>query len=140
MFVGTYEHTIDAKGRLVLPAKFRNRLPDGGYLAPHASGLALWPPAAFEEMVDRLALQVRAGEVDPDALVGITANADEVSADAQGRILLSPRLREMGALAAEVVLLGARDHIQIWSIEAWRQRRDAVTQSATSALAAGRGI
>lgn len=140
MFVGTYEHSIDGKGRLVLPAKFRNRLPDGAYLAPHANGLALWPPTAFEEMVDRLANQVRSGTVDPDAVMGITANADEVSADAQGRILLSPRLREMGALASEVVLLGARDHIQIWGVDVWRNRRGAITQSATDALAAGRGM
>ena len=140
MFVGTYEHTLDGKGRLVLPSKIRVRLPDGGYLFPHADGLALYPPTEFDGMVDRLTEAVRAGRVEPDALLGVTANAEEVSLDAQGRILLPPRLREMAGLAGDVVVLGVSDHIQIWSIDAWRNRREAITRTATDAFAAGRGV
>ena len=140
MFVGTYEHSLDGKGRLVLPSKFRVRLPDGGFLSTHSNGLALWPPVAFEEMVTRLTEQVRAGTTDPDVVLGVTANADEVTPDAQGRILLSPRLRELAGLAGDVVVLGASDHIQIWSSETWRNRRAGITQTATDAFAAGRGV
>jgi MraZ protein len=139
VFVGTYEHSVDGKGRLVLPSKFRVRLPEGGYLAPHANGLALWPPTAFQEMVDRLTEQVRAGTSDPDVVLGVTANAEEVAPDAQGRILLPPRLRELAAVAGDVVLLGVNDHIQIWALDTWRRRRDGITRSSTDALAAGRG-
>ena len=140
MFVGTYEHSLDGKGRLVLPSKFRVRLPDGGFLSTHANGVALWPPAAFEEMVARLTDQVRAGTTDPDVVLGVTMNAEEVVPDAQGRILLPPRLRELAGLAGDVVVLGVSDHIQIWSIEAWRNRREGITRTATDAFAAGRGV
>jgi MraZ protein len=141
VFVGTYEHSVDGKGRLVLPSKFRLKLPEGGFLAPSANGLALWPPAAFEEMVDRFTEQVRSGEADPDVVIGVTANAEEVAPDAQGRILLSPRLRELtGVGAGEVVLLGARDHVEIWTAATWQSRRGGITRSATEAFAAGRGV
>ena len=73
-------------------------------------------------------------------VLGVTMNAEEVVPDAQGRILLPPRLREMAGLAGDVVVLGVSDHIQIWNSEAWRTRRDGITRTATDAFAAGRGV
>jgi len=142
VFVGTYEHLIDGKGRLVLPSKFRNKLPDGGYLGPVgvSSGLGLWPPDAFSRMLERMAEQVRSGQTDANAVRGITYNSEEVTPDAQGRILLSPRLREWAGLGSEVVVLGAMDHIEIWNRATWLDQRDALARSATEALAAGHGI
>lgn len=141
VFVGTYEHSVDGKGRLVLPSKFRLKLPEGGFLAPSASGLAVWPPEAFGKMVDRFTELVRTGDADPDVVIGVTANAEEVSPDAQGRILLSPRLRELtGVGTGEVVLLGANDHIEIWTAATYRSRQGGIVRSAVEAQAAGRGV
>ena len=140
MFVGNHEHTLDGKGRLVLPSRFRPKLPEGGYLSPSGEGLALYPAAAFEAMVARLTERVRAGDVDPDALLGLAANADEVRPDAQGRILLPPRLRELAGLSGEVVVVGAFDHIQIWATDRWRNRERDITGQAQNAVGRGQGI
>ena len=50
-FVGTHEHSLDKKGRLVLPAKFRSYFSGAAYLTPHAGCLALWTPEGFDEML-----------------------------------------------------------------------------------------
>ena len=52
MFVGTFEHSLDDKGRLVLPSVFRGRLSDGAFLTPYESCLALWPEEEFRAFVD----------------------------------------------------------------------------------------
>ena len=82
--------------------------------------------------------QVRAGN-DPDVVLGVRERG-QVTPDAQGRILLPPRLRGLAGLAGDVVVLGVSDHIQIWSNDAWRNRREGITQTATDAFAAGRGV
>ena len=63
-FVGTHEHSLDEKGRLVLPAKFRSYFAGAAYLTPHAGCLALWTPDGFDEMLSRLKEQIRTGEVE----------------------------------------------------------------------------
>lgn len=121
MFVGTFEHSLDDKGRLVLPTAFRGRLADGGYLTPYEGCLALWAPREFEDFVERLGEKVRTTEASPNAVRVFMANASEVRPDSQGRIAVPPRLRSYAALAASVVLAGVRDHIEIWNTDAWAE-------------------
>lgn len=119
MFVGTFEHSLDEKGRLVLPTAFRGRLADGGYLTPYQSCLALWAPPQFEEFVDRLSDKVRSTEASPNAIRVFMANASEVRPDGQGRIAVPPRLRTHAGLDSSVVLAGVRDHIELWAPQQW---------------------
>ena len=86
MFVGTFEHSLDDKGRVVLPTTFRSRLAEGGFLTPYEHCLALWTPKEFEEFVDRLRQKVRNQEAAPSALRALLANAAEIKPDGQGRI------------------------------------------------------
>lgn len=121
MFVGTFEHTLDEKGRLVLPSAFRGRLADGGFLTPYENCLALWAPDDFRGFVDRLQDKVRAGEAKPNALRVFTANASEVRPDSQGRIGVAPRLRDYAGLTGEVTLTGAIDHVELWHPPRWSE-------------------
>jgi MraZ protein len=140
VFTGTYERSLDGKGRLVLPPKLRAKLPEGGYLTPHAGCLALFPSQVFEEMLARMREQVRTGELERAALVGASTSAEEVELDAQGRIVLPPRLRAFAELETDVVVTGVYDHVQIWSSTAWQAASGGFTDSAVAVLADGRGV
>lgn len=140
MFTGTYERSLDGKGRLVLPPKHRAKLPEGGFLTPHDGCLALFPSDVFEEMLTRMREQVRTGELSNAALRGASSSAEEVELDAQGRIMLPPRLRAHASLQSDVVVTGVFDHIQIWSTDAWQEASPHFTESAIAVLADGRGV
>ena len=121
MFVGTFEHSLDDKGRLVLPSAFRARLAEGAYLTPYENCLALWAADDFRSFVERLTEKVRTGEAKPNAMRVFTANASEVRPDSQGRIGVAPRLREFAGLTGEVTLNGALDHIELWHPPRWTE-------------------
>lgn len=120
MFVGTFEHSLDDKGRVVLPTTFRSRLAEGGFLTPYQNCLALWTPENFEDFVERLREKLRNQEAAPNALRALTANAAEIKPDGQGRIAIPPRLRASAGLdSGAVVLTGSLDHIELWNAERW---------------------
>lgn len=138
MFVGRFEHQLDDKGRVVLPAAFRKPLASGAYVAQGLDGcLNVWEASDYErearEMVDR----VKRGELDRNVLRVTAANAAAVSPDAQGRIAIPGHLRDYGHLRDDrttVVVIGAIDHIELWSAAAWQQ-----IDSAGGALLLGPG-
>ena len=139
MFVGTYEHSLDGKGRVVLPSKFRNRLAQASYLAPHQGCVALWPADEFADMVARVRDRVRAGGESAEVLRGVSAYAEEVTPDAQGRILVPQHLRDFGDLGSEVVVTGAFDHIELWNVERWAALRPDLDETIIRAFAEGAG-
>ena len=139
-FVGTHEHTLDGKGRLVLPSKYRARLADRAYVSPGAKCLDLWTPEAFEEMVERLTVEVREGRTDPQALRGIGAFSAEVAPDSQGRIMLPERLREFAGLTRNVVVNGAFSKIEIWDVDRWTEQVPDLDVTIAAAIQAGSGI
>lgn len=115
LFVNHYEHSLDSKHRLVLPAKFRGKLGDRVYLAPQDNSLAVYSEPAFEEVSDRLLAQVRAGEVDPQTRLAFASNTVEIEIDSAGRITIPQRLREYADLSGDVIVAGALTHVEIWS-------------------------
>lgn len=135
VFVGTFEHALDDKGRLVLPSTFRARLAGGGILSPYQGCLALWTEPEFRGFVDRLGDKVRDRAANPDALRALLANAADVRPDAQGRIAIAPRLRQTYDIAGAVVLNGAGDHVELWKPESWETVLGAGTQDLADAIA-----
>ena len=120
MFVGEYNHTIDAKGRLIVPAKFREILGDNFIVTKGLDGcLFVYPNdewTRFEEKLKSLPLTNKnARQFTRFFLAG--AAACEV--DKQGRILLPQVLREFASLEKDVVLVGVASRIEIWSRERW---------------------
>ena len=120
MFMGEYNHTIDAKGRLIVPAKFREILGDNFIVTKSLECLIFIYPndewTRFEEKLKSLPLTNKnARQFTRFFLAG--AAACEV--DKQGRILLPQVLREFASLEKDVVLVGVASRIEIWSRERW---------------------
>jgi MraZ protein len=134
VFVGTFEHSLDDKGRIVLPAPFRQYLADRGFVSQYDQCLGLWTPEGFEQVANRLTERVRAGEASQLALRAFAANAHEVRPDSQGRIGLPERLRQFAGLEREVVVIGALDRIELWDAGRWGALQDESDQSLTEAV------
>lgn len=119
MFMGEYNHTIDAKSRLIIPSKFRESLGDQFVVTKGLDGClfvfdnAEW--TAFEEKLQKLP-----SLTNPDVRKFIRffmAGASEVEVDKQGRILIPASLKDFAALEKDVVLIGAGSRVEIWSKE-----------------------
>ncbi len=116
MYKGKYVHTIDAKGRLIVPSKFRDQLGDNFVVTKGADGcLTVYDEAgwkAFEETLKEMPMNHR--EVRQLARFFLSGAAD-VEVDKQGRILIPQDLRDYAALDKDVVLTGMADKIEIWN-------------------------
>jgi MraZ protein len=116
-FVGTHEHGLDDKGRMVLPAKIRAQLGETGMVGM-ADG-CLWTIDGFDLIADRLAAAVEEGAVEAAVLRKFMAFAAEVTPDQQGRVVIPQVLRDHARLGSEVVVNGRRDRAEIWAKERW---------------------
>ena len=118
MFMGEYNHTIDAKGRLIIPAKFRETLGEEFILTRGLDGcLSIYPMdewKSFEEKLKALPLTDKNARA---FLRFFVAGATSCELDRQGRILVPSTLREFAGLEKEVVLTGSLTRIEIWSKE-----------------------
>lgn len=120
MFMGEYNHTIDAKGRLIIPSKFREVLGDKFVITKGLDGCLFvydnteW--ALFEEKLKSLPLMNKESR---KFVRFFLAGAAEVEVDKQGRILLPSVLREHAGLEKDVVLAGVGARIEIWSKDNW---------------------
>ena len=119
MFMGEYSHTIDAKGRLIIPSKFREQLGEEFVLTKGLDGcLSIYPNdewAAFEEKLRALPLTNKNARTFSRFFV---AGATSCELDKQGRILVPATLREFAGLEKDVVLTGNINRIEIWYLVA----------------------
>lgn len=115
-FVGQFQHSLDAKGRLILPARFRPEFDRGGHLSPNTEGcVALWTPSEFARQTEeRLAQSRRGGAQDRQQARYWAANSSDVEFDRQGRFALPGVIREYGGLSDDVLIVGALDHVELW--------------------------
>ena len=118
-FVGQFQHSLDAKGRLILPARFRPEFEHGGHLSPNTEGcVALWTPGEFaRQMQERLAQGRSGGSLERQQVRYWAANSSDVEFDRQGRFALPAVIREYGALSGDVLVVGALDHLELWAPE-----------------------
>jgi len=127
---------VDDKGRLAVPARFRAQLEGGAVLSRWIDGcLAIHTRAGWADLSDRVASLPL---TDPAArLFGrqIFAGGAEADIDRQGRVLVPPYLREAIGLAGEAVVVGVRDHGEIWTPETWTDYRRAMEDPQTFAEA-----
>ncbi len=140
MFVGNHEHTIDDKGRLILPSSFRARLADGAYVTPLDHCLAIVPTEEFSRMADQLEGEVSEGLVDVNAVRAFFSQADFVTPDSQGRVRLLPHLRDLSGLGRSVIVTGYNRRIEIWDPEKFVERTAVGTESLADAITRGRGV
>ena len=127
MFRGRYSHTIDAKGRVSLPARYREKIPliDGVarvVLTPDPFGdpcLHLYPISAWEEIERKISELPKFQKHAVRFRRRFVAQAEECELDRSGRILVSPALRERAGLGKEVLWAGSIQKIELWSKERW---------------------
>ena len=121
MLIGEYNHNIDSKGRLILPAKFRTELGERFIVTKGFDGCLYgysveeW--RAIEEKIKTLPLVT--GKDARNFTRFFFSSAIECEIDSQGRILISQNLREFAELKKEVVIIGVSSRIEIWSKEKW---------------------
>ena len=134
MFVGTHPLSLDDKGRVILPVKFRDALKDGAYVTKSLDGcLGIYRAEDFEAYADELKEKVRRGSVERTAVRTLMAGAAEVIPDRQGRITIPAHLRTFAGLEREVVVTGALSRIEIWDAERWRAIDSEAERTLTSA-------
>ena len=139
-FVGNFEHTLDDKGRLILPASFRAKLAEGAFITPLDHCLAILPADEFDRMAELLEEQVAAGEVNVNALRSFASQADQVVPDSQGRVRLLPHLREKVGLDRSVIVTGMLRRIEVWNPERWDAVSPVGAERLADAIESGHGL
>src|SRR6201993_368060 len=121
MFLGTYTPKLDDKGRLTLPAKFRDALA-GGLMVTKSQdrSLAVYPRETFEQMARRASSTSRGNSEARAFLRYLAAGTDEQHPDAQGRITLSAEHRSYANLSKDCVVTGSVEYLEIWDAQAWQ--------------------
>lgn len=120
MFMGEYNHTIDAKGRLIVPAKFREALGDEFVVTRGLDDcLFVFPNEGWKVFEEKLSALPVANKNARRFARFFLSGAATVELDKQGRILIPTTLREYGALEKEVVFIGVANRVEIWSKERW---------------------
>ena len=138
MFTGEYRHTVDDKGRLAVPSKFRAQL-DAGLVVSRwlESCLAIHTRASWDALAEKVAtLPI----TDANARLFerfIFAGAVESTLDGQGRVLIPGYLRDMAGLASDAVVVGTRDHAEIWAPDRWESYRRSLEDPDALAQAIG---
>jgi MraZ protein len=121
MFLGEHEHTLDEKGRLTLPAKFRDSFPEGLVLSRGMDGCVYaYAKADWAELAARL---TALGSLSRDERMiqrHFFSGASEATLDKQGRVMVPAALASQAGLERDVVVAGVHDHLEIWDRVAWR--------------------
>ena len=126
MFLGQFYHNLDDKGRLTVPARFRDLLvPDGAYVMQGFDhNLMVLPCSAFESLSRRINSQ---SVTDPRARMLrrlLFASADRVDVDRAGRILIPQFLRDAASLQNSVVVVGNGEYFELWAPEEWQAQAE----------------
>ena len=131
MFIGTFEHTIDDKSRLTLPARFREALGDGVILARGIDGNA----AVYPRETWKVTVEERMSALDPLSTEArqlrrfFFTGAGEADIDGSGRVLVPSWLVKHAGLERDVVVAGNYDHLELWNPTTWEKHLTAVEGS-----------
>ena len=136
MFLGQYQHSLDDKGRVILPAKFRGQLEGGAYMARGLDGcVCVYPTDEWERVSSNMRELATRGPQQRQAARTFFAGAAEVTPDRQGRVAVPAHLREFAGLSLdrEVVVAGVLSRIELWDAARWVQREQEGEQVITAA-------
>jgi MraZ protein len=131
MFYGEYEHSIDEKHRLTLPARFRHSLSGGVVLARGIErNVDVYPSDTWHERMARIAELDSLSREAREMKRYVFAGAAVAELDAQGRVLVPTHLAEHAGIEKEVVVIGVHDHCEIWDRAAWAAHLESIEGSA----------
>lgn len=137
MFQGATQLSLDAKGRLAVPTRHRERIQAEAkglmVLTAHPHGcLLLYPEPAWQPIRDKI---LAAPSFDPRSAAAkrvLVGNAREIELDAAGRILIAPELRSYAGFDKEVWMVGMGTHFELWSDAGWRRQHEAALEALAS--------
>ena len=133
MFMGKYNHTIDPKGRLSIPSKYREVLGDEFVVSKGMDGcLYVYANDDWKVFEGKLASLPLMSEEARQFARFFLSGAQYVTVDKQGRILMPQDLRDFAGLEKDVVLAGMGGRIEIWSLERWQANNDSIDINAIS--------
>ncbi|MDZ4825730.1 MAG: division/cell wall cluster transcriptional repressor MraZ [Actinomycetota bacterium] len=137
MFLGEHQHSLDAKGRVILPARFRDQLEGGAVMARALDGcLAVYPLSEFERVAAKLRDARERGTMERQAARAFFSGAVEITPDKQGRVAIPQHLRDHASLDRDAIVAGNFDHIEIWDTTRFRER----DRQGTASIVEGEGI
>jgi MraZ protein len=120
MFMGEYRHNLDAKGRIIIPARFRDELGPVIVLTRGLDGcIAVYTRIQWQNVLDQLSRLPSTKREARQYVHFMTAKAAECEIDGQGRVLIPLSLAEEVKIEKECVVLGINDHVEIWSRPRW---------------------
>ena len=129
MFYGQFRHSIDSKGRLIIPAKFRDALREN-FIEKFwvTRGIErcvyVYIPREWNLLMTKLRDLSLSNRMARDFQRGLISNASEVECDKQGRIMLPQSLLELAGITRDVVVAGARNRFEIWDEESWKRNQE----------------
>ena len=130
MFSGTYTPRLDDKGRLFLPAKFRDELAEGLVVTRGQERcLYVWSMEEFGKLTERLRETPVTNKAARDYVRMFFAGASDETPDKQGRITVPPMLRDYASLTRDCVVIGAMNRIEIWDATSWQTYSDQQEQA-----------
>lgn len=130
MFMGEYQHSLDAKGRLIIPAKFRDELGESAVMTRGLDNcLFLFPLSEWKSLEEKLKT-LPLTKADARQFVRFFfSGATDCELDKQGRIVVPQNLRDYGKMDKEVTVIGVSNRVEIWSTENWSTYMDAAEES-----------
>src|SRR5258708_1150928 len=135
MFLGEYLHTVDGKGRIAIPARFRAKIEGGAVLT---RGIEQCLYVYTLETWERKAAALEAADLDPAVRRRVErplfSQPHDVELDAQGRLLVPLKLRKYAEIGGEAVIVGARDRFEVWGAERWQAYADELESADLSSL------
>ena len=122
MFLGEFEHSIDDKGRLTVPAKFRDEL-EGGVVITRGLDGCLWayPRPEWDVLAEKLSKLPTANKAARDFVRFMSSSASDSIPDRQGRVLIPQKLRDYAGIGSETAVIGVMNRVEIWNPAKWAE-------------------
>ena len=133
MFLGQYEHSIDDKGRLTIPARYRDLLVDGAVITQGFDpNLIVLSPTSFQILIDRVSETSITDPSARDLRRLLFGHADQIEIDKVGRMLIPSFLRDSAELKTNITILGMGKYFELWSTDVWEAHSKASLNSEAS--------
>jgi MraZ protein len=120
VFLGEYQHSVDEKGRIVMPSKFRDGLDDGVVVTKGQEHcLYVFPMSRWEEEVAKVNRLPRTNRRNRNYARSFFGGATDQTTDKQGRLQIPQALRSYAGIDKDVMIVGVADRVEIWDVSAW---------------------
>ncbi len=121
-FYGRFEHSLDEKGRITLPARYRNAFSENVYVTQFQGRcLALWPPEEFQKYLATIEVLLERSPADRNLARVMLAGVSQQELDRQGRVAIPRSLLDFARLDGSVLMTGALSHLEVWNPSEWER-------------------